>query len=314
MLHRFADCQVSFWYWYNIGQYGMLILELNIWVNHYSFINAISGRKRKAQDDSTNSNPTTPTEYKNGVHIGVHDQGRLLDFSTSILYPNVINRLDTPKYGSVTKEVEAAINAQKKQVANFFSMLNQKLPNSPCRITSPTGPSPVSQMSRLNPFSRSNSLKSTPVIDLDCDKGGPEKNDKKRETETERTLESKAVIVIDSDDEDAQENTNKIENENEIRTGIRNGSTLVGTQKVGADFQAGVEQSDTDDHLEQPMTDRNGGPIVPFSQATSGLTLPLFPKEPGWQPQVQYLKVVLQQYPEEARLQDLEVFFYYIIF
>jgi hypothetical protein len=241
----------------------------------------------------------------------VHDQGRLLDLSTRILYPNIFNQLNTPKYGSITKEVEAAINAQKKQVTNFFSRLNQKLPDSPCMIISPTSPSPVSQMSMLNSFSKSNSLKSIPVIDLNSNKGGPEKNDEKKETETERKMESKAIIVIDSDDEDAAENINKIENENGIGTGIINGSTLLGTHKAGSDFQVGVEQSDTNDHLKQAVTDGNGGPIVPFSQTSSGLTLPLFPKETGWQPQVQFMKVVLQQYPEEARLQDLEVSCYY---
>ncbi|XP_078170705.1 SNF2 domain-containing protein / helicase domain-containing protein [Carex rostrata] len=263
------------------------------------------GRKRKALDGSTDSNQTTPTEYKNGVHIGVHDQGHLLDFSTPISYPNVINPHDPPKYGIITREVEAAIIAQKKQVANFFSRLNQKLP-----ITSPTSPSPVSQMSRLNPFSKFNSLKSTPVVDLDCDRKGrtiPEKNDKKLETETGRKLESKAVIVIDSDDEDSGAKINKIENETGNGTGIGNVNALVATQKADSDFWVEVKQSDMNDRLNKAMTDGNGGQIVPFSPTASGLALPLIPKGPGWQPQVQYSKVVLQQYPEEARLQDLEV-------
>jgi hypothetical protein len=215
----------------------------------------------------------------------------------------MFSQLNTPKYGSVTKEVEAAINAQKKQVASFFSRLNQKLPNNPCMITSPTSPSPVSQMSRLNPFSKSNSLKSTTVIDLNFNKGGQVKNDEKKDTETERKIESKSIIVIDSDDEDASENINKIEKENEI-----------GTLKVGSDFRVGVEQSVTNDHLKQAVIDKNGGPIMPFNQTSSDLTLPLISKECGWQPQVQFMKVVLQQYPEEARLQDLEVSCYYIIF
>lgn len=245
------------------------------------------------------------------MHIGVHDQGHLLDFSTPISYPNVINPHDPPKFGIITREVEAAINAQKKQVANFFSRLNQKLP-----ITSPTSPSPVSQMSRLNPFSKFNSLKSTPVVDLDCDRKGrtmPEKNDKNWETETGRKLESKAVIVIDSDDENSGENINKIENETGNGTGIGNGNALVATQKADSDFWVEVKQSDMNDQLNKAMTDGNEGQIVPFSPTASGLALPLIPKGPGWQPQVQYSKVVLQQYPEEARLQDLEVSCYYII-
>lgn len=246
----------------------------------------------------------------------MHDQGHLLDFSTPISYPNVINPHDPPKYGSITKEVEAAIIAQKKQVANFFTRLNQKLPNSPCSITSPTSPSPVSQMSRLNPFSKFNSLNSTPVVDLDCDRKGrtiQEKNDKKWETETGKKLESKAVIVIDSDDEDSGENINKIENETGNGMGIGNGNTLVATQKADSDFWVEVEQSDMNNQLNKAMTDENGCQIVLFSPTASGLPLPLIPKGPGWQPQVQYSKVVLQQYPEEARLQDLEVSCYYII-
>lgn len=242
----------------------------------------------------------------------MHDQGHLLDFSTPISYPNVIN----PHDGIITREVQAAIIAQKKQVANFFNRLNQKLPNSPCSIASPTSPSPVSQMSRLNPFSKFNSLKSTPVVDLDCDRKGrtiPEKNDKKLETETGRKLESKAVIVIDSDDEDSGENINKIENETGNGTGIGNGNASVATQKADSDFWVEVKQPDMNDQLNKAMTDGNGGQIVPFSPTASGLALPLIPKGPGWQPQVQYSKVVLQQYPEEARLQDLEVSCYYIM-
>ncbi|KAJ4816255.1 DNA repair/recombination protein [Rhynchospora pubera] len=262
-------------------------------------------RKRKASGESTNSNSKTP-EYTNGVHIGVHNQGHVLDFSIPSSCPKMFDRLDSLKYGSVTKEVEAAINAQKEQVAKFFSRLNQKFPISPYPITSPTSPSPVSQMSMSNPFSKFNSLKSTSVIDLDCEKGDGtilEKNEKK--TETERKSESTAIIVIDSDDEDAGENINKIENDVGIGFGSEN--ALPGTQKEGSDFRVPLEQSGMNDQRKQAVPDGNGGAMVLCSQSTLDLALPLIPKEPYWQPQVQYSKVVLQQYPEEARLQDLEV-------
>ncbi|KAJ3696110.1 hypothetical protein LUZ60_001487 [Juncus effusus] len=273
------------------------------------------GRKRKNQD----LNPT-------------QNEGQALDSS-------MINRMDSPKYGSATKEIEA-LTAEKHRVASFLAKLNPNIPISSPN-PNPDGLSPVlNSYNRNNPFGKSSGSKCSISINLDDDDDEEEEREEKiLNGKTEKELEIKkeiimeeknkgAIIVLDSDDEN--------ETENDYTNGMENENTPISAQNVaGFDMNSLVQSSDLNlarNQFMSPTTEvqnqfmssnlnfSQNQFMSPYTEAQSQFTPPLKQLSPSPRtnpqlfrngsfqtPQVQYSKVFLRDYTKEEREKDRQV-------